>query len=190
MTENPVRLGLPDLKATTAGRGLRSARSPGRVRQLRKLHAGLACRRSAGACGHVDPPAFAAGRSVRSTPHCGSRTVEAPVEVTDEFLMLSMSRRTHGHRRRTGDGIRPLMYFSAGHRHRKQLSTLSAANLDGPAPPFAVNLNAQIGGDEFRQLKRPLSRRKFTHPKMTLRMLGAHKSYAIPGHGPRSARLV
>ena len=64
---------------------------------------------------------------------------------------------------------------------------MRAANLDGPAPPFAANLDTQIESDELRQLERPLGCRKFSHPKMTLRALGAHKGDAVLGHGTPGA---
>ncbi len=149
------------------------------ARRLRILHAGLACRRFAGECEQADPTAH--------PPNCRDETLEAPAWPTDELSMLSMSRSDHGHRRRAGDDIRNLMCIGAGHRYRRQRSTLRAANLDGPAPPFAANLDTQIGSDELRQLERPLGRRKFSHPKMSLRALRAHKGDAVLGHGTPGA---
>ena len=101
--------------------------------------------------------------------------------------MLSMSRRAHGHRQRAGDGTRQLTGIGAGYRYRKQPSTLSGTNLDGPAPPMAVDLDAQIESDKLSQLKRPLGRREFAHPKTTFQPLRAHKGDTVVGHGTLGA---
>ena len=79
------------------------------------------------------------------------------------------------------------MQIATGYGYREQLSTLRAANLDGPAPPLAVNFDTQIKSDELRQFKRPFNRGKFAHPNVTLRMLRAHKSKTVLGHGELGA---
>ena len=76
-----------------------------------------------------------------------------------------------------------LMQIATGHRDREQLSTLGAANLDGPAPPLAVQLDTQIESDELRQLKCSFGSGKFAYPNVTLRVLRARKSKRILGHG-------
>lgn len=160
-------------------RRLRGVTATKGARRLRILHAGLACRRLAAECGPADPTAH--------PPHCRDETLEASAWPTDELSMLSMSRSDHGHRRRAGDDIGNLICIGAGHRYRRQRSTLRAANLDGPAPPFAANLDTQIESDELRQIERPLGRRKFSHPKMSFRALRAHKGDAVLGHGTPGA---
>jgi hypothetical protein len=78
---------------------------------------------------------------------------------------------------------------SAAYGYRKQLLTLSAANLDRPAPPLGVNFDTQFKRNELRQLKRPFSHGKNTHPEMALRVLRVHKRDAVLGHsGPGVSR--
>ncbi len=171
MTGNLVRVGPPDLgngKSAVAAFGRRAA--PRATRWLRILPTGQHAadlpatagwtRRSPGIHSRANRP---------SPPHGRNGTHEARAGLSDEMSMLSIRCRFHDHRR--GAGIRRPMCIAARHRYRKQLSTLSAANLDRPAPPFAVGLDTQIVSDQLRQLERPLGRRKLSHPKMTLRAL-------------------
>jgi hypothetical protein len=95
--------------------------------------------------------------------------------------MLTAASSLAGTRQREAawDGKRGL----ARHGYCEQLLTLGAANLDGPALPPAVGLNSQIERDKFRQLERSVSRRKFAHADLALRVLRAHKGKTIFGHG-------
>lgn len=188
MTGNLVRVGPPDL--VTASRRSR----PSAVAQPRGLLAGFGyCRRAR------MPPICRQPRATRRSPGIHSRanrpspprgrncTDEARAWLTDEMSMRSIRRRFHDHRRETGERIRRPTCIAARHRYRKQFSTLSAANLDRPFPPFAVDLDTQIVSDQLRQLERPLGRRKFSDPKSTLRALRAHKGDTVLGHGTLAA---
>jgi hypothetical protein len=95
--------------------------------------------------------------------------------------------KSHGRRRRTRKNFWRPLPVGAGHRYPKQLSTLRATNLDGPAPPSAVRLNAQLEGDKLCQLKRSLSHGKFTHPNMRLEALRADKGETVSGNGKLGA---
>jgi hypothetical protein len=64
-------------------------------------------------------------------------------------------------------------------RRRKQLATFRAPNLDGPARPALLDIDAELESHELRELKRPLGHREFPHAKVTLRTLRAQERKTI-----------
>jgi hypothetical protein len=71
----------------------------------------------------------------------------------------------------------------AAHLRGKQPLALEAADLDVPARPLAVCLDAQFKGDEFGKLEGFFRIRKLANPKMTFGAQRAREREAISMHG-------